>query len=115
MATISKHILSESNHGDGIKIVQTATAGTTIHTANDQTDDIDEVWLWACNTNATAVILTLEWSSAVVDDNIKVSINPNETVLVAPGWPLRNTLVIKGFATVANKVNVFGFVNRIVV
>ena len=115
MATISKDLLSASTHGDLIKIVQTATAGTLIHTATAETDNIDEVWVWACNTNTSTVVLTIEFSSAAVDDNIKVSINPNETVLVIPGIPLRNGLTVKGFATVANKVNCFGFINKIVI
>jgi hypothetical protein len=33
MATFSKRILSGSTDGKAIKVVQTATAGTTIHTA----------------------------------------------------------------------------------
>ena len=115
MATISKGLLSASTHGDFIKIAATASAGTLIHTAVNETDDIDEIWIYACNTNTTAVTLTLEWSSTAVDDNLKVTINPNETVLVAPGIPLRGGLTVKGFATVANKVNVFGYVNHIVV
>jgi|11_taG_2_1085331.scaffolds.fasta_scaffold222993_1 hypothetical protein len=115
MATISKGFLSASTHGDFVKIAATSSAGTLIHQAVNQVDDIDEVWLYACNTNTSAVTLTVEWSSAAVDDNLIVTINPNETVLVAPGIPLRNNLEIKGFATVANKVNCFGYVNHIVV
>mgnify|MGYP003645981500 CR=1 FL=1 len=112
MATISKQLLSGSTQGTGIKIVQTSTAGDTVHTAIAGTTDIDEIWIWACNTNTSTVVLTLEMGSADVDDNIKVAINPNETVLVVPGLPMHNGLIIKGFASVANKVNVFGYVNR---
>ena len=115
MATISKDLLSGSTHGSQIKIAATATAGTLIHTATKETDDIDEVWVWACNTHTSTVVLTIEFSSAVVGDNIKVAINPNETVLVIPGIPLRNSLTVKGFASEANKVNCFGFINKIVI
>ena len=113
MATISKQLLSESTHGDGIKIANTSSVGTAIHQAVNDTTDIDEVWIWACNTHTAAVTLTIEFSSAAVDDNVKVTIEPNETLLVIPGWPLRNNLTVKGFASEANKVNVFGYVNRI--
>ncbi len=113
MATISKQLLSASTDGDFIKIAATASAGTLIHQAVASATNIDEVWIYACNTDTSAVTLTLEWSSTAVDDNLKVNINPNETVLVAPGIPIRNSLQIKGFATIANKVNVLGYVNRI--
>jgi hypothetical protein len=43
------------------------------------------------------------------------SINPNETVLVVPGLPLHNGLVVKAFASVADKINVAGYVNKITV
>ena len=112
MATITKQLLSGSTQGTGIKITQTSTAGDTIHTAVSGTTDIDEIWIYACNTNTSAEVLTIEWGSADVDDNIKVSINPDETVLVVPGLVLHNGLVVKAFATVANKVNLFGYVNR---
>jgi hypothetical protein len=117
MATITKQLLSGSTQGTGIKLTDTSTsnntdAGYLIHTAVAGTTDIDEVWVWACNTNTAAVILTVEFGGVDVDDNIKVAINPNETVLVVPGLPIHNGLHIKGFASVADKVNVFGFVNR---
>ena len=115
MATISKGFLSASTHGDFIKIAATTSAGTLIHQAVNQTDDIDEVYIYACNTHTSVVTLTIEWSSTDVDDNIKVNINPNETVLVVPGIPIRNNLEIRGFATEANKVNCFGYVNNIVI
>jgi hypothetical protein len=34
-------------------------------------------------------------------------------VLIAPGIPLQNGLVIKAFAATANVINIFGYVNRI--
>lgn len=112
MATISKVLLSGSTQGKGIKVTPTASAGELIHTAIAGTTDIDEVWLYATNTHTGSVTLTLEWGEAAVDSNIKVVINSNETVLVAPGLPLQNGLVINAFATVADKINVFGYVNR---
>ena len=115
MATISKGFLSGSTHGDFIKITQTTSSGTLIHQAVNQTDDIDEVYIYACNTDTSAITLTIEWSSTAVDDNLKVTIQPNETLLVVPGIPIRNNLEIRGFATTANKINCFGYVNNIVV
>tara|TARA_R110002110_G_scaffold112088_14_gene278788 strand:+ start:20 stop:385 length:366 start_codon:yes stop_codon:yes gene_type:complete len=118
MATISKQILSGSTQGTGIKLTDSASSvntdpGYLIHTAVSGTDDIDEIWIWACNTNTSTVVLTVEFGGTDVDDNIKVAINPNETVLVVPGLPLQNGLLVKGFASVVDKVNVFGYANRI--
>jgi len=112
MATITKEKLSGSTNGRGIKVVQTESAGDTIHTAVANATDWDEVWIYASNTHTGSVTLTLEWGNAAVDDNIKVVINPSETVLVAPGLLIQNSLVVKAFASVTEKVNLFGYVNR---
>ena len=44
MTTFNKLILSGSTDGRGIKVVQAATAGTTIHTGTSTASDYDEVW-----------------------------------------------------------------------
>ena len=116
MATYTKVLLSGSTQGKGIKVVQTATAGTTIHTAVSGTSSIDEVWLYAHNTSSSAVKLTLEWGEATAPDgNIEINIGAEGTglILIAPGIPLQNGLVIKAFAATANVINIFGYVNRI--
>jgi hypothetical protein len=117
MATYSKQFLSGSTNGKGIKVVQTATAGTTIHTAVSGTSSIDEVWLYAHNTSSAAVKLTLEWGGATApDDHIEINIGAEGTglILVAPGILLQNGLVVRAFAGTANVINIFGYVNRIV-
>jgi len=58
MATFSKVILSGSTNGKAVKVAATATAGTTIHTAHATA--LDEIWLYAHNSSASAVKLTLE-------------------------------------------------------
>jgi hypothetical protein len=112
MATITKVKLSGSTDGRGVKVVQTATAGTTIHTADATA--LDEIWLYAVNTSATAVKLTLEWGNASTDDNIELTI-PGESglVLVTPGLLLTNSLVCKAFAGTANVIILHGYANRI--
>jgi hypothetical protein len=117
MATYSKQLLSGSTNGKGIKVVATATAGTTIHTAVSGTSSIDEVWLYAHNTSASAVKLTLEWGEATAPDgNIEINIGAEGAgmILIAAGIPLQNSLVIKAFAATANVINIFGYVNRII-
>ena len=116
MATYSKQLLNGSTNGKGIKVAATATAGTVIHTAIAGTSALDEVWLYAHNTSASAVKLTLEWGGvAAPDDQIEINIGVDGTgaVLVAPGLLLQNGLVIRAFAGTANVLNIFGYVNRI--
>ena len=114
MATFSKVKLSGSTDGKAIKVVQTASAGTTIHTAHATA--LDEVWLYAHNSSASTVKLTLEWGEATAPDgNIEVNlaIEGNGLVLITPGLLLTNSLVVKAFAAVANVVTLTGYVNRI--
>jgi len=115
MATYSKTKLSGSTNGRGIKVVATASAGTTIHTAVAGTADWDEVWLYAQNSDAFSLKLTLEWGGTTSpDDTIEVTIPAEQgLVLVAPGLLLQNELVLKAFAASANLITIHGFVNRI--
>ena len=116
MATFTKTLLSGSTNGKAIKVVATATAGTTIHTAVSGTASLDEVWLYAHNSSAATVKLTLEWGEATAPDgNIEINIGAEGTglVLVSPGILLQNSLVIKAFAATANVVTLTGYVNRI--
>lgn len=116
MATYTKQILSGSTNGKAIKVAATATPGTTIHTAVSGTSSIDEVWLYAHNTSSSVVKLTIEWGEATAPDgNIEINIGAEGTgmILIAPGIPLQNSLVIKAFAGTANVINIFGYVNRI--
>ena len=116
MATFTKTLLSGSTNGKAIKVVATATAGTTIHTAVSGTSSLDEIWLYAHNSSASTVKLTLEWGEATAPDgNIEINIGAEGTglVLVAPGLLLQNSLVVKAFAATANVVTLTGYVNRI--
>lgn len=115
MATFSKRLLSGSTDGKAIKVVQTATAGTTIHTAVSGTTNLDEIWIYAVNSSASAVKLTLEWGQAdAPDGNIELSIAAESgLVLVTAGLLLQNSLVVKAFAGTANVILLHGYVNRI--
>ncbi len=115
MATYSKELLSGGTNGKNIKVAATATAGTTIHTAVSGTSDIDEIWLYACNTDGSDRKLTIEYGGATAPDELtEVTIEAESGwVLVVPGLLLQNSLVVKAFAASANVVNVNGFVNRV--
>ena len=116
MPAYSKELLSGSTNGRGIKVAATATAGTLIHTAVAGTSSEDEIWLYAHNTSASAVKLTLEWGGVTSpDDHIEINIGAEGTglILIAPGILLQNSLVVRAFAGTANVINIFGYVNRI--
>jgi len=117
MSTAKKRLLSGSTDGKAIKVVATATAGTTIHTAVTETTagTYDEIWLWAYNGHTADVTLTLEFGGATVpDQNIIINI-PFKSGLIplVPGLILQNSMVIKAFATIANVVTIIGFINTI--
>lgn len=115
MATYSKRVLSGSTDGRPIKIAATATPGTTIHTATATSGEIDELWLWAVNTYTVTHKLTVEWGGTTApDDLIEVGIPAGSgLVLVVPGLPVRNGVIVRAFAAAANVVNVVGYANRI--
>lgn len=114
MATFTKQKLSGSTDGKAVKVAATATAGTTIHTAHATA--LDEIWLYAHNSSASTVKLTLEFGgTAAPDDHIEINIGAEGTglVLVSPGLLLTNSLVVKAFAATANVITLTGYVNRI--
>lgn len=118
MATFSKVLHSGSTGGKPVKVIANASTGTTIHTTGSSASVIDEVWVYATNTSANAVLLTLEWGGVTSpDDKIISSIPPQSTVVVVPGQALVGTgsagRTIGAFAATANVINVFGYVNRI--
>jgi len=108
----SKQFLSGSSNGRPIKVVATATAGTTIHAAH--ASDKDEVWLWASNTDGTARKLTIEFGGVSdPDDLIEVTLAPESGLVpIIPGVCLTN-VTVRAFAASANVINIVGFVNRI--
>ena len=76
--------------------------------------------MYAVNSSATAVKLTLEWGQAdAPDGNIELSV-PAESglYLLVPGLLLQGNAtakVVKAFAATSNVVIIHGFVNRITV
>jgi hypothetical protein len=119
MATYSKVLLSGSTGGKPIKVVATATAGTTIHATGTSATVHDEVWLYATNTSAALVQLTIEFGGTSSPDDLIVVGIPSKSglSLIIPGLILTGdgaaARTIRAFAGSANDVNITGFVNRI--
>jgi hypothetical protein len=118
MATLTKDILSGSTDGKAVKVAATATPGTTVHTGSTTVADLHEVWLWAVNSSASNVKLTIEWGGTTSPDNLIEMTIPAEDgpVCIVPGWVLKGNAVanvIRAFAATADVVMVYGYVNKI--
>ena len=114
MSTFTPQILSGSTDGLAVKVAATATPGTTIHTAVTGTSDMDEIFLYANNTSALAVKLTIEWGTeTAADGNIEQTIQPEDgLVLIIPRFRLQNAKVVTAFAGTANVILITGGVDR---
>jgi hypothetical protein len=118
MATFSKNILSGSTDGKAILVAATSTPGTTIHTGPTSTSQFDEVWLYAMNTSASTVKLTIEWGgTSSPGDLIEYTVAAeNGLYLIVPGLILKGNataLVVRAFAATTNVVTISGYTNRI--
>ena len=118
MATYTKQKLSGSTDGRAIKVAATATAGTLIHTGSATAATLDEIWLYAMNTDTSAGKLTLEWGGvSSPDDLIELSVaNESGLVLIAPGLLIKGNgtpLIVRAFAATANVITIHGYVNQI--
>jgi hypothetical protein len=119
MATYSKILLSGSTQGKAIKVVATASTGTTIHATGTSATIEDEIWLYAYNSSSSTVVLTLQYGgTTAVDNDIKIPIPATSGLtLVVPGLILTGTgsaaNTVYAYAGTANVVTVNGYVNRI--
>jgi len=121
MATFAKLLLSGSTQGRAIKISATTSgsAGTTIHTTGSSASVIDELWLFATNSSASAVVLTIQWGgTTAVDHEIKITIPGNAGLtLIVPGLPITGTgsagNTVAAYAGTANVITISGYAHRI--
>ena len=117
MATFSKIKLGNSTNGRGILVAATSSPGTLIHTTSTTATTIDEVWLYAQNTDTSARKLTVEWGGTGSGDILEVTIQPESgLILISAGLILLysgSTTTINAFAASTNVIGIYGFVNRI--
>lgn len=113
MAVFSKVKLSGATDGRNVKVAATATAGTLIHTAHATA--LDEIWLYAVNSDTTDRKLTLEFGgTSAPDDLIEQTIAAESgLILIVSGLLLTNSVVLRAFAASANVILINGYVNRI--
>lgn len=119
MANYTKLNLSGSTGGQPILVSASATPGTNIHTTGTSSSELDEIWLYANNTSATDVKLTIEFGGTASPNNlIEVTITAESgLVLVIPGLLLSGDGTagrsVKAFAGTGQVINITGYVNRI--
>lgn len=106
-------ILSGSTNGRPILVTGT-NSGTadTIHTAH--ASSLDQVFLYAQNTDTTVRTLTLLFGGTTSpDDEIKLDLGPESGVaLVIPGFLLTGGVILKAFGSSANVITISGEVRR---
>lgn len=114
MASITKQLLSGSTNGRMVQVTATASTGTLLHTAVAGTSSIDEVVLYAVNTSASDVLLTIEYGGTGTANEVKFTI-PAQVGLIDLGskFVLQNGLTIRAYAGTGSVINVGGYVNRI--
>ena len=119
MATFSKVLLSGSTGGRPIKVAATATPGTTIHATGTSATIIDEIWIYASNTDSSDRKLTIEFGgTSAPDDLIEFTVKAESGLyLIVPGITLTgngsSARTVTAFAASANVLNIVGYVNRI--
>lgn len=105
--------------GTGGTVTVSASPPTTVHATGTSSTIEDEVWLYAYNSSASAVALTIYFGATVTpDDNIRLSIPATSGLtLVIPGLVLTGTgsvaNTISASAATVNVITVIGYVNRI--
>lgn len=114
MALVPVH-LSGSTSGKQISVTGNATgAAVTIHTCIAGATSFDEVYLYAVNTSAAAITLTIEWggTTAKVDNKIMSIPGQSGDVCLVAGQRMNGGLLIKAFASTINEIQISGTVNR---
>lgn len=101
---------SSSVNGRPIQVGAVATPGTLIHTtiANNR----DRITMYASNTGAVDVTLTIEFGGVTGPDLINVFCPALETVVVLDEVPLQEGLLIRAFASIASTINLAGYFER---
>lgn len=120
MATFNKELLSESINGKAIKVTATAigTSPTLIHTASNNPNVLDEVWIYAQNNHTSDLAVRLGFGGTTdPDDIIEYTVKTKGGLyLIVPGLILKGNatpLTIRAACATADKISLSGYINRI--
>ena len=101
--SFTKQAFSGDTTGQGVLVAATATTGTTVHATSSDTT-FDEVWIYATN----------EFGGTTATKVIKQSIPATSGLtIIVPGLILGPSKTVTAFAGTANKIVLFGYVNRV--
>jgi len=118
MTRISREFLSESTNGRYVNITASASPGNIIHTAINDGNQKDEVWLWGVTNAGTNSSVIIEWGGLDdVEDIMSVGIPAaNGEQLLMAGRTLAGGLEIRAYTNHAvattSGLNIGGHVNR---
>jgi hypothetical protein len=94
-----------------ILVDATNSPGTAIHRASHGSASYDELWIYAHNTDVSAVNLTVQWGGIEPSNYITAQIDPSSGFYtVVPGLLLQDNLLVRAFCDVSNKVVINGYV-----
>ncbi len=117
MATFSRHILSGSTNGRGVRVLgATTSGGVLVHTAYSATGGSDEIWVFAHQYGTTSdQTLRIRFGAATDGDEIRQTmlVGNSGLVPILPGIPLANALEVRAFCTTSNEISLYGWVNRV--
>ena len=116
MASYSKHKLTGSTYGKGILIDKTTSSNPNlIHTAVSSPTDFDELWLWAYSDHSDTqpVNLTVEFGTTNPTNMTMAVESKKGLFLICPGLPVQFSVQVRAYAEIADKITVYGYVNRI--
>jgi hypothetical protein len=106
--------------GRGIEVESASIgSGTEIHVGSTTTTTYDEVWIYASNTSASAIELTIGFGGTTSPDDLILQSIPGKAglVLVVPGLILRGQAtalkVLAAAVGAPGEITLFGYVNRI--
>lgn len=120
MASYTQLVLSGSTDGKPIKVAGTAIgSATTIHTGSSSTSDQDTLEIYACNTSAGDVLLTITAGGDTDPDNVvsKYVVKAQDGIkaIIPLGLTIKGNatpIVVKAFAATANVITIIGKVIR---
>lgn len=110
-----RRILSGSVGGRPIKVVATTTPGTLIHEPSVASGYESLMHLFAVNTSASPVVLTIEFGGVSSPDDQVITTIPAKSgwVEIVPGFPLDKGRAIRAFAASGNVVLVGGYASLV--
>lgn len=119
MATFSKIILSGSTNGQGIPVTATtASQGSLLHTAvTGSAGSVDEVYVYVHSTVTTIATIKFAYGpTTATGSRFSYTVTADDLSglhLAFPGLVMNGAIALKAYATTANIINCFGFVNRL--